>query len=165
VGGDYQDGRIAYIFQPGDWGYIAGETHGLMVKKLDTFTHYWGCMGLRLADYGVLTPAALGYGSTNSNDIQAICDPHRELAAWMGNNGFPDPNLDGGYDWFLPSKDELNKLYTNRTAIGDFTGELYWSSSEYDANNAWVQSFQTGEQGPGLKSNAAPVSVRSTRHF
>jgi hypothetical protein len=167
VGGDYQDGRIAYIFQPGDWGYTAGETHGLMVKKLDTFTHYWGCMGFRLADYGIPTPAALGSGSGNSNNIQASCDdvPVTELAAWMGNFGLPDPNLDGGYDWFLPSKDELNKLYLNRAAIGGFTGDLYWSSSEYDADNAWVQSFQTGEQLPGLKSNPAPVSLRSTRYF
>jgi len=36
----------------------------------------------------------------------------------------------GGYnDWFLPSKDELDKLHTNKVAIGGFTDDNYWSSS------------------------------------
>jgi hypothetical protein len=34
----------------------------------------------------------------------------------------------GGFTgWFLPSKDELNAMYTNRTAIGGFVSDWYWA--------------------------------------
>ena len=49
-------------------------------------------------------------------------------------------------DWHLPSKDELNKLYENKTAIGGFTDDYYWSSKEFDSNNAWSQFFYYGNQ-------------------
>lgn len=48
-----------------------------------------------------------------------------------------------GEDWYLPSRDEFNLLYANRTAIGGFYDEnvyprgFYWSSSEVDSDNAW----------------------------
>jgi hypothetical protein len=60
-------------------------------------------------------------------------------------------NLHGQTDWYLPSKDELDVLHTNRTAIGGFDsgwynirGE-YWSSSEIGSTGAWVQ-FADGAQ-------------------
>jgi hypothetical protein len=50
---------------------------------------------------------------------------------------------DGGYDdWYLPSKDELNKLYLNKDKIGVFANDVYWSSSEYFEANAWYQYFK-----------------------
>ena len=50
-------------------------------------------------------------------------------------------NYQGFNDWRLPDKDELNTLYINRDKIGGFSDAFYWSSSEYDANLAWVQYF------------------------
>ena len=35
VGSDYQGGKIACIFQPGDKGYVDGEWHGLIAAKAD----------------------------------------------------------------------------------------------------------------------------------
>ena len=52
--------------------------------------------------------------------------------------------LNGYSDWYLPSKDELNKLYLNRTAIGGFAAAYYWSSSEIKYDVAWVQNFNSG---------------------
>ncbi|NBK23838.1 MAG: PEGA domain-containing protein, partial [Spirochaetia bacterium] len=55
----------------------------------------------------------------------------------------------GGYDdWFLPSKDELNLMYQNlkRNNLGGFSGDFYWSSSEYGALDVWLQSFFGGNQ-------------------
>ena len=52
----------------------------------------------------------------------------------------------GQTDWYLPAKDELNVLYTNRTFIGGFAGAAYWSSSEIGSTFAWRQVFTSGIQ-------------------
>ncbi len=55
----------------------------------------------------------------------------------------------GGYsDWFLPSKDELNLMYTNLKVfgVGDFADDTYWSSSETDRGGAWTHDFKDGDQ-------------------
>ena len=54
-----------------------------------------------------------------------------------------------GSDWYLPSRDELNLLYTNKNEdalSGTFnvSGTYYWSSSEYCTNCARVQRFSDG---------------------
>ena len=54
-------------------------------------------------------------------------------------------------DWFLPSKDELNKMYENlrQKGIGDCHSDYHWSSSESDTSgnvNAWSHWFQGGNQ-------------------
>lgn len=46
--------------------------------------------------------------------------------------------------WYLPSKDELNKLFKNRVPIGSFAYNYYWSSLEYDNGSAWVKFFNLG---------------------
>ena len=54
---------------------------------------------------------------------------------------------DKGYsDWRLPTKNELNKLYYAKTAVGGFVGAVYWSSSESIASSAWGQGFGGGSQ-------------------
>jgi hypothetical protein len=49
----------------------------------------------------------------------------------------------GGYtDWYLPSKDELNQMYKNlhKNALGGFDNfAFYWSSTEGDDDDVWVQ--------------------------
>jgi hypothetical protein len=73
----------------------------------------------------------------------------------------------GGYtDWYLPSKDELNKLYLNRTAIGGFAADItfaYWSSTENANLFAWVQSFYSGSQSLDTKDDT--YNVRAIRAF
>ena len=51
-----------------------------------------------------------------------------------------------GTGWRLPTKDELNMLYENMEEIGGFASNNYWSSTEYDNYNAWLQNFYDGYQ-------------------
>ncbi len=52
----------------------------------------------------------------------------------------------GGYnDWVLPSQDELNLLYQNKTAIGGFSANNYWNSST--ANGVAKASYQNFSSG------------------
>jgi hypothetical protein len=67
-------------------------------------------------------------------------------------------------DWYLPSKDELNKLYINRTAIGGFAYHIYWSSTENGTSNAWNQNFYDGGQVSANK-NVTAYYVRAIRAF
>jgi len=139
LGMDYLGGKIAYILQPGDPGYITGQTHGLIAATSDQSTGtQWGC-------YGTTIPGAdgtaLGTGNQNTIDIMAGCATAGIAARLCG-----DLVLNGYSDWYLPSKDELNKLYINRVAIGGFASDLYWSSSEYDIYDGWIQFFNNSAQ-------------------
>ncbi|MFO7791236.1 MAG: DUF1566 domain-containing protein [Bacteroidales bacterium] len=58
-----------------------------------------------------------------------------------------------GYDdWYLPSKDELNAIYQQKDTLGSFSEDFYWSSTEYDEENVWVQDFTDGTQTENSKS-------------
>jgi hypothetical protein len=75
-------------------------------------------------------------------------------------------------DWFLPSKDELNELYNNRTLLGNLVEEAgtytsYWSSSAYHNDNgelAFSQDFFTGSQNVVYGRNYT-FYVRAIRAF
>ena len=69
----------------------------------------------------------------------------------------------GKTDWHLPSKDELNQWYLQRSAIDGFAF-YYWSSSENDAGNAWAQFFYNGSQLSNSSKRYA-TSVRPVRAF
>jgi len=55
-----------------------------------------------------------------------------------------DLTASGYNDWYLPAINELNCLYTNRSAIGGFTDDNYWSSTEVDETQAKTQRFGGG---------------------
>ena len=72
--------------------------------------------------------------------------------------------VEGGYsDWYLPSKDELNKLYLNKVAVGGFAPNVYWSSTEGEGTMAWCQSFGVSYRGNSHKGDA--FYVRAIRAF
>ncbi|MCX6534882.1 MAG: DUF1566 domain-containing protein [Actinobacteria bacterium] len=66
-------------------------------------------------------------------------------------------------DWFLPSKDELNQMYIQQTAIGGFSSDYYWSSSEDAGYFAWDQYFRNGSQNYYYKYTTS--YVRPVRAF
>jgi hypothetical protein len=66
-------------------------------------------------------------------------------------------------DWRLPTKHELNLMYIDRGIIGGFANRYYWSSTEFDSANAWIQSFNHGTQINNGKVNT--YYVRAVRAF
>ena len=68
-------------------------------------------------------------------------------------------------DWFLPSKDQLKILYENRHLLEGLSQQLYWSSTEYETGQVWVQNFTTGEQHLNNTSDQAHVHTRAIREF
>jgi hypothetical protein len=155
VGENALGGVIAYILQPGDTGYDANVQHGLVVTPdLVSTGATWGCLGTLISG---ADGTAIGTGNQNTIDIMAGCITAGIAARLCGDL------VSGGYsDWYLPSKDELNKLYINRTAIGlPFIFQI-WSSSEIDDNGAWFQNFTNGAVGTGTKTDGRNVlAIRS----
>lgn len=75
-------------------------------------------------------------------------------------------------DWYLPSRDELDKIYKNREIINNtalknsgsaLTEGYYWSSTEEDKHNTWIQYFKTGKQSFYFKHYL--YNVRAVRAF
>jgi Protein of unknown function (DUF1566) len=52
-------------------------------------------------------------------------------------------NIDGKTGWRLPTKAELVEIFQS---ANDFRGFWYWSSTEYNGKNVWVQTFNNGFQ-------------------
>jgi hypothetical protein len=108
---------------------------------------------------GVSTGTGIGAGRKNTALILAV---DTEAPAAKACNEYSN----GGYtDWFLPSRDELNVLYTNRTTMGNMwiTNRYYWSSSQGNYVDAWLQDFSYGGQGEEQKFNYG--YVRAVRAF
>ena len=108
---------------------------------------------------------AIGTGYKNSLAIVAQAGNVATSSAAVAARGYGGPN--NLTDWYLPSKDELNQLYLQRTTVGGFVADFYWASSEYntEAANAWVQGFSDGLQGFGGKGHPGGLYVRPVRAF
>ncbi|OFX23822.1 MAG: hypothetical protein A2033_10430 [Bacteroidetes bacterium GWA2_31_9] len=156
IGDYYQGGILAYIIQSGDPNYIAGEFHGLIAATSNqSSSASWGCENTIISG---ADGTAIGTGSQNTIDIEAGCataGTAADIAANLVINGYSD--------WYLPSKDELNKLYINKVAIGGFSSVYFWCSSEYSGSSAWKLYFLNGNQTVDYKNNGN--DVRCVRSF
>ena len=160
IGNAYQGGIIAYLFQEGDSGYVAGEMHGLIAATEDQTTAdevEWGCYEFTGAE-----GTAIGTGAQNTLDILAGCSEDGIPAKLASDY---EVTVDGvtNDDWFLPSKNELNLLYLNNEAVGGFADGYYWSSSEDGNDGALGQDLGNGNQGGYVKFNT--LRVRAVRAF
>jgi hypothetical protein len=66
-------------------------------------------------------------------------------------------------DWRLPTKNELNLLYPQIAAVGNFAIAYYWSSIEYDSTIAYALSSVDGTHAISGKYNSN--AVRAVRAF
>ncbi|MFT5778120.1 MAG: hypothetical protein ACI837_001076 [Crocinitomicaceae bacterium] len=138
--GDYYAGGIVFYID-------ASGCHGLIAAVTDQSTGtIWGCYETLLAG---ADGTAISTGNQNTIDIEAGCSTPGTAADICANCA-----LAGYTDWFLPSKDELNLMYQNIGQgnalglgnVGGFANNYYWSSTEYDKYDAWVQGFGNGVQ-------------------
>lgn len=107
---------------------------------------------------------ALGTGAQNSLDIITADDTPDKAADACStytiiNNGVTYS------DWYLPSIDELNLIYTNlkQNNLGGLESEWYWSSSESSALKSWTFAFGSGSS--YLNSKNVSNYIRPVRSY
>ena len=115
------------------------------------------------------TETAIGTGSANTDAIIAVQGPTETSYA----AGLARAYTGGGYtDWFLPSKDELNKMWLERETINttasanggsNFSSNCYWSSTESGSSYAWIHHLSDG--GTQVLDKSYSVWVRAVRAF
>jgi hypothetical protein len=104
---------------------------------------------------------AVGAGSANTTTMLKTCTSGAAKSA----RGYTS---NGKSDWFLGSTGEMMLMYTNlrQAGAGDFSNDFYWSSTEYSSTNAWLQSFNNGDQSyNGFNYKNTPFLVRPIRAF
>jgi hypothetical protein len=100
------------------------------------------------------TGTAFGTGAANTAALAGSAHPAAELCR--------DYSGGGRTDWYLPSKDELNLLYVNRSILGTYE-QLYWSSS--GEPTSWSQLFDPSGVQIGYAGNGLLCYVRPVRSF
>lgn len=130
----------------------------------DGTTNYYDIPGV----YSIATTAAIGYGATNIDPDFGSVYTNAIVAITTGAQGgyhaaarYCDKLNYGGYtDWYLPNRQELNLMFTNKASIPglDVSGNYYWTSTEYSANlSSWMQRFTDGMQQVNYKYTAYRV--------
>jgi hypothetical protein len=163
-GKTYQGGFIAYL--------NTSTGTGLIVSKNDLGVEVdWQCSGDNTTG---ANGTAIGTGQQNTLDILTNSCSSTNLAARLCDNYSVSINGTTYSDWFLPSKDELFQVFINLKAHdhGNFVNDrIYWSSSEFSQEVAWIQRFFDGFQylllaypSPSSIQNEI-ASVRAVRAF
>ena len=157
IGDSYGGGFVAYIYQPSDSGYIAGQVHGIIAAKTDQGTASWGCEGILIG-----TANGLGKGKFNTEQIIAKCSDTATAAKVCRAL-----TLNGYSDWYFPSLDEMKQLRLNLhlKGLGNFRTDLsYFASTETSASTAYefyISSAATG----GINKQGNKMAVRAVRYF
>jgi hypothetical protein len=138
IGQHYGGGVIFYL--------DSTKQHGLIADTIDLPQSKWN-HGANTNIVGIET--AIGTGKAKTKKIiksQGDSGTSAALRCWSYEGS-------GYTNWFLPSRDELNELYKQKSVVGGFSIDLpYWSSSETNINRAWAQYFYNGNQDDVLKN-------------
>lgn len=148
IGQSYGGGIVFYIDGTGEHGLVAATSDQSTSSK-------WGCMGTSVPG---AVDSIVGVGLSNTTSIINTCTT-ANIAAKICN----DLVLNGYSDWFLPSKGELDLIYSQKSLIGGFSIYGYWSSTERGNGTAWVQYMSSGQKMTFNKSDAC--CVRAIRAF
>ena len=166
--GDYHQGGVIF--------YLDGSGGGLICDIADVASPLnqvgWGCVTDSLPG---AESTIIGGGFSNTTDIINGCNEVGYAAEICYNL------TKAGYsDWYLPSKDELNEMFINKTIINTTSisnggsalnisddKDEYWSSTqgqqEENGGYGFIQRFGDGQQKTRWKSNLA--CVRAIRTF
>jgi hypothetical protein len=172
-GSNFRGGKIAYVFQSGDPGFVSGEFHGIIVSDSDLSNGIrWGqnfdglsttydCTN-RHGSSGFALPCAIGAGSTNTALIIASNTESSptNYAAKICSDYSTTVNGTLYDDWFLPSYNEMLKIYQNKSSIGG----LYYDSTNSANKSNWYWT-STGDVFQDRAADVNSLNGSKARNF
>ena len=120
-----------------DWKYLeaAPKDYG-RITDYNFSLRNWGCNGQTIG----LTQTIVGSGDFNTQQIINNCTDSN-IPAKLCN----DLIINGYDDWYLPSKDELELIYSNvyLQNLANYKTGGFWSSSEINSSDVWYFGMGT----------------------
>lgn len=142
------------------WVDATGE-HGLAAATSDQ------SVGIKWSNLNFITTMAIrsgAYGGAINTELIYLAQKNGSYAATVAT-----AHTGGNFgDWYLPSAQELNLMFAQKTALS-MASTFYWSSTETMAaadavsETAFAQDFSTGTQSQVSKTSV--VRVRAIRRF
>ena len=152
----YWNGSACTACATGQWSGSGSTCNTTYTRAWNNGTGNWTVTGYTSATTGKANTAGLALLVDAGSPYNAA-DYCKNLTAY------------GNSDWYLPAQNELSVMYTNRAAIAHFDTTdgstpvggaypgLYWTSTEYNLNGAWIQRFSDGNQLNYVKSSLFAV--------
>lgn len=184
---NYQGGKIIYIFQSGDLGYVSNETHGIIVA-LNDLEAPWGTK-TTLTDGAIIDLTAVdscwnnvGYAKLNTKRII-----NRFTYFTTSQNGkiiYPTPfkyqtayaakmcdtlKFNGYDDWYLPTITEMVLASAASGVNANLLG-TYWTSVSYQ-KDGFYNAYKFSSNGSigigsyGSSQQMGPDKIRPIRYF
>jgi hypothetical protein len=160
-----------------------GPAGGWIFYDKGSYSNGWRYMEAWTADESGTFQWRITGSSGTETTLTGIGTGYDNTYTSLANSNFPaamealGATHGGESDWFLPSKDELNKMWINLwrgenddagnatyTPVGSFAGAWYWSSSHVNSIYAWAQSFNIGTQ-DNKKDKETEQLIRVVRRF
>lgn len=159
IGQLYQGGVIFWLDATGQHGLIAARVdHITRIRWYNGSYRFTGSSGdgLYAGAMNTTTIVASQISDNQSGNFAAkVC----------ANYAITSGGVTYG-DWYLPSMYELHLLYLQRTLIGNFEEDAYWSSNEADDKSEWCWLQFFGDSGGIYKMQKnVENKVRAIRAF
>ena len=155
IGDSYQGGIIFWLDTTGQHGLIAATADQNTGKWYNGTYRYTGTNGDGLYAGKMNTAMIIATQMADNQTGNFAAKVCADYSVTVGGVTYGD--------WYLPSKYELNLLYLQKTVVGGFANNFYWSSSEYDNNVAWGENFGSGYQ--HYVNKVGTYYVRAVRAF
>lgn len=163
IGDSYGGGTVGYIYEPGDDGYISGETHGIILSYLSFLDLEFGPYSEQSTNFGANLNGLGSDGEDNTNVLTTVPNNIYHLgntgAAKICNNLI----LNGFSDWYLPSIGELQVIFNNQFLSGVLgtPGNTHWSSTEDNSSNSFCyDSYFLGTVSSSKQNGAYILPIR-----
>jgi hypothetical protein len=165
IGEEYGGGIVFYVYDGGQHGLIAATTDqstGTWYNGVDKFTGTTGDgVGAGAMNTAMIVATQIGDNQTGNFAAKACAD----YSVTMDDVTYGD--------FYLPSKYELELMYTNigpgaaapLTNVGGFGENGYWSSTEALSNAAFSRAFFVGGHGGANYKGISYFKARAVRAF